>query len=106
MTIRILFLAIASSLAFSAGYAMPLQIADAEQATRTIQVIRGKTISASDLSQIADVASARSQKGDAVSLEDEEYEIGSFTNTTITVVPPGGGPDDVITLHLKPKQMN
>ncbi|KTD45597.1 hypothetical protein Lrub_2394 [Legionella rubrilucens] len=108
MTIRTLFLALLAALSWP-GYANPLppiQTADATPATRTIEVIRGRTISASDLSQIADVASARNQKGGSVSLDADEYEIGSFTNTTITVVPPGGGPADVITLDLKPKQLN
>lgn len=105
MTIRILFLAVLTGLAIPAGASsQALQLADLSEGTRTIEVIRGKTISADDLSQIADVASARNQKGGTVSLEADEYEIGSFTNTTITVVPPGGGPDDVITLDLKPKQ--
>ncbi|QRN04670.1 hypothetical protein GH742_12780 [Legionella sp. MW5194] len=108
MMIRTLSLGLLAALTWP-GYANPptsIQTADAAPATRTIEVIRGRTISASDLSQIADVASARNQKGGSVSLDANEYEIGSFTNTTITVVPPGGGPADVITLDLKPKQLN
>lgn len=67
----------------------------------TISVVRGKPIKLSEISAIADVSSARDQKGNPVELEGDEYIVGSFTRTTLTIVPPEGKPQDVITLDLK-----
>ena len=53
----------------------------------TIQVTRGQAISQSGLAAIADIASARDEKGNPVVLnEDSNYVIGSYTRTTIRVI--------------------
>lgn len=84
---------------------LPLQAASANATTEppkthTISVVRGQPIKVSDIEAIADISSARDQKGNPVTLEGDTYTIGSFTRTTLTVVPPDGKPEDVITLDL------
>lgn len=66
-----------------------------------IQFTRGKSVTVDELSSVADIASARNQKGNPVTLEEEHYTVASFTRTTITIEPPNGSPSDVITLDLK-----
>ncbi|HIC7358978.1 TPA: hypothetical protein ACW6D3_002677 [Legionella pneumophila] len=63
---------------------------------------RGSSITLDELAQIADLSSARDQKGNPVTLEEESYQVGSFTKGTVTVIPQSGNADDVITLDLKP----
>lgn len=62
---------------------------------------RGSAISLEELATIADLSSARDEKGNPVTLEEGSYQVGSFKRTTISVVPNSGKADDVITLNLK-----
>lgn len=65
-----------------------------------VLVTREQMMSIKVLASIADLSSARNQQGKPVALIDELYFVGSFTKTTISVVPPYGGVDDIITLDL------
>ena len=71
-----------------------------EDKVKTVEVVRGKPITIDDLGAIADLSTARDQKGNPVTLDFDTYEIGSFSKTTITIVPPNGKPEDVITLDI------
>ncbi len=73
-------------------------------AVHKIDVTRGQTLSVKVLSSIAELSSARDQQGHLVSLNEKEYTVGSFTKTTISIVPRNGGLDDVITLDLSNNQ--
>jgi hypothetical protein len=66
-----------------------------------IQFPRGKSVTLNELSSVADISTARNQKGKPVTLEDVNYTVASFTRATITIEPPNGTPADVITLDLK-----
>ncbi|KTD57815.1 hypothetical protein [Legionella shakespearei] len=66
-----------------------------------IQFTRGKSVTLNELSSVADLSTARNQKGNPVTLEDVNYTVASFTRTTITIEPPNGSTADVITLDLK-----
>ncbi|CCD08927.1 conserved exported protein of unknown function [Legionella pneumophila subsp. pneumophila] len=74
----------------------------AENANQTKHMYRGSSITLEELAQVADLSSARDQKGNPVTLEEESYQVGSFTKGTVTVIPQSGKVDDVITLDLKP----
>lgn len=77
-------------------------IQDEANQDNTVHVARGKAISMDELTAIADLSSARDEKGNTVSLNEEGgYTIGSFTRGTITIVPVNGKVEDVITLDLK-----
>ncbi len=68
------------------------------------QLVRGAEITVGSLGTIADVSSAKNQKGDPVVLDEAaSYKIASFTRTTLSIVPENGGVDDVITVDLKPE---
>ncbi|HAU0116411.1 TPA: hypothetical protein JBE95_12640 [Legionella pneumophila] len=69
---------------------------------QTKHMYRGSSISLEELAQVADLSSARDQKGNPVTLEEESYQVGSFTKGTVTIIPKSGKADDVITLDLKP----
>ncbi|HAT2081745.1 MULTISPECIES: hypothetical protein [Legionella] len=69
---------------------------------QTKHMYRGSSITREELAQVADLSSARDQKGNPVTLEEESYSIGSFTKGTVTIVPKSGKADEVITLDLKP----
>lgn len=74
------------------------------QGSSTLTVKRGQSITQNQLAAIADITSARDEKGNPVVLSENSYEVGSFTRATISIAPPGGKADDVITLDLlKPK---
>ncbi|CAM2832128.1 TPA: hypothetical protein NHI63_002536 [Legionella pneumophila] len=73
-----------------------------ENANQTKHMYRGSSITREELTQVADLSSARDQKGNPVTLEEESYSIGSFTKGTVTIVPKSGKADEVITLDLKP----
>ncbi|WP_454783572.1 hypothetical protein [Legionella sp. WA2022007384] len=72
-----------------------------ENANQTKHMYRGSSITLDELAQVADLSSARDQKGNPVTLEEESYQVGSFTKGTVTVIPQSGKADDVITLDLK-----
>jgi len=85
--------------------AMPQELnqpttAFASQDGSTLEIKRGQSITQNELSAMADLSSARNEKGDSVVLNDNSYEVGSFTRTTISIVPPSGKAADVITLDL------
>lgn len=65
-------------------------------------IYRGSSITLEELAAVADLSSARDQKGNPVTLEEESYQVGSFTKGTVTIIPKSGNGDDVITLDLKP----
>ncbi len=71
-----------------------------DQTLTPITITRGQSISLDTLSTIADASSAQDQQGNPIQLTDKTYTVGSFNKTTITIVPPNGGADDVITLNL------
>ncbi len=71
--------------------------------THTTRVTRGQSMTKDQLASIASLSSARDQQGNSVPINAKIYTIGSFTRTTITIVPPNGGTDDVITLDLLKK---
>lgn len=86
------------------GASSPVTPSEDGQQMKTISVIRGQPIKLSDLSAIADMSSARDQKGNPAEVDEDVYTIGSFTRTTITIVPQDGKPEDVITLDLLKKE--
>ena len=63
-------------------------------------IVRGQSMTVGQISSIADLKSARNEAGQPVSLTDKTYTIGSFTKTTLTILPPNGATEDVITLDL------
>ncbi|HAT4425591.1 hypothetical protein SC663_09625 [Legionella pneumophila serogroup 1] len=69
---------------------------------QTKHMYRGSSITLEELAKVADLSSARDQKGNPVTLEEENYQVGSFTKGTVTIIPKSGEADDVITLDLKP----
>ena len=73
-------------------------------AVHRLIVTRGQLMPVKALSHIADLSTTRDQQGKPVSLDKTiPYTVASFTRTTISIVPPGGGEDDVITLNLNRK---
>ncbi|MFC7781258.1 hypothetical protein [Legionella taurinensis] len=70
---------------------------------QTKHMYRGSSITLEELAAVADLSTARDQKGNPVTLEEESYQVGSFTKGTVTIIPKSGKADEVITLDLKPK---
>ncbi|HAU2157961.1 TPA: hypothetical protein JBK36_16060 [Legionella pneumophila] len=75
---------------------------DTDTTNPTKYIYRGSSITLEELATVADLSTARDQKGNPVTLEEESYQIGSFTRGTVTIIPKSGQADDVITLDLKP----
>lgn len=75
--------------------------------TQKIELNHGKKLTYDQIASVTDIKSARDQSGNPITLDQNiSYTIGSFTRTTISLVPPNGGIDDEITLDLIQKQIN
>lgn len=75
--------------------------------TTTIHVKRGQALSYNEVAAIAEINTARNEKNEPVQLDAEKtYNIASFTNATITIMPPDGSNNDVITLDLKSQKVD
>ncbi len=90
-----------TSLAFAQD-ATPQSTKTDTKTTTIIHVKRGQALSYNDVTAIAEISSARNEKGDPVQLDaTKTYSIASYTNATVSIMPPDGAAGDVITLDLK-----
>lgn len=72
--------------------------------TRVIEAKRGNTISLKDLGLIANLSSARDEHGKTVTLSGDNYTIGAYSSSTISVVLKGtNDAESLITLDLLKK---
>jgi hypothetical protein len=73
--------------------------------TQMIQLNHGTILTYDQIAAIANIQSARDQSGNPVTLDKTvKYTLGSFTRATMSVVPPGGGMGNEITLDLSRKE--
>ena len=71
-----------------------------EESSRKTEISRGQTITIDQLAKFAKLTSARDETGEPVALKEQEYTVGSFSRTTITIIPSGGDIERLITLDV------
>ncbi len=71
-----------------------------EESPRKTQISRGQSITIDQLAKFAKLTSARDETGEPVALKEQEYTVGSFSRTTITIIPSGGDIENLITLDV------